>query len=65
MEGASYDIQFEFGIEALYCSELIYHADEERRLDVDLSDVANLGRKYLSPTGLFNGDNISRKLIFK
>lgn len=57
-EGAVYDVQFAFGVKALYCSELIYQADFERRLQVNLEDLAGLGREYISPTGLFNAKNV-------
>jgi hypothetical protein len=57
-EGATYDVKFGFGIKALYCSELVYQADFEKRLDVDLEDLAGLGREYISPTGLYNAKNV-------
>lgn len=55
---AQYDIEFDLGIQALYCSELVYQSDFERRLQVDLSDLAGLGRKYISPTGLYHAKNV-------
>lgn len=55
---AVYDKGFEMGIRALYCSELIYQADYERRLQVDLTDLRALGRQYISPTGLSLGKNV-------
>lgn len=55
---AVYDVHFDFGVRALYCSELVYQSDFERRLKVDLSDLAGLGREYISPTGLYNGKNV-------
>ncbi len=57
-EDAIYDVQFAFGVKALYCSELIYQADFEKRLQVNLEDLAGLGREYISPTGLFNAKNV-------
>lgn len=54
---AKYDVEFGLGVEALYCSELVYQSDVERRLDVDLSDLVGLGRQYISPTGLRNAKN--------
>ncbi len=57
-EDAVYDVKFAFGVKALYCSELIYQADFERRLQVNLEDLAGLGREYISPTGLFNAKNV-------
>lgn len=57
-EGATYDTTFEFGISKLYCSELVYQADFKRVLQVDLTDLAGLGREYISPTGLFEAKNV-------
>lgn len=54
---AKYDVQFSLGVEALYCSELVYESDFERRLDVNLEDLAGLGRPYISPLGLFKAKN--------
>jgi len=46
------------GVKALYCSELVYQSDFERRLDVNLEDLAGLGRKYISPDGLYKAKNV-------
>lgn len=54
-----YDTAFDLGVKALYCSELVYQADFERRLKIDLSDLAGLGRQYISPTGLWEAQNCS------
>lgn len=54
---STYDIAFSMGIESLYCSELVYQADFERRLKLDLSDLAGLGVEYISPDGLLYADN--------
>ena len=51
-ENKDYDDLFELGVKALYCSELIYESDPERRLDVNLSDLKGLGRQYVSPQDL-------------
>lgn len=59
---AEYDTAFTLGVEALYCSELIYQADFERRLKVDLTDIAGLGQPYISPDGLLAASNV--KVIF-
>lgn len=56
-EDVLYDFQFELGVKALSCAELIYESDVERRLDISLEDVAGLGRPYISPTGLFRAVN--------
>lgn len=58
-QNAKYDVEFSLDNEFLYCSELILLADEERRLDVDLEDLEQLGREYLSPTGLWNAKNVT------
>lgn len=56
-QDCKYDLSFDLGVKALYCSELVYQADFERRLKIDLSDIAGLGRKYISPTGLWEAAN--------
>ena len=56
-EGAKYDSEFTLGVDALYCSELIYQADFAKFLQVDLSDLAGLGRLYLSPDGIYRAKN--------
>lgn len=58
-KGAKYDTLFDFNVKALYCSELIYQADVEHRLDVDITDFAGLGREYLSPDGLYRAKNVA------
>lgn len=65
-DGAKYDVKFQgaessvgqltanlhLGIPALYCSELVYQSDPERRLKADLSDLIGINRPYISPDGL-------------
>jgi hypothetical protein len=58
MSDVIYDVKFEMGVKALYCSELVYQSDVERRLDVDLEDMAGLGREYLSPDGIYKARNV-------
>lgn len=58
-EAAHYDVAFSLGVDALYCSELVYQSDFERRLKVDLSDLAGLGRPYISPDGLAMAKNVT------
>ena len=53
LEGCHYDYQFDLGIKALYCSELVYQSDVENRINAKLDDLAGLGRPYISPTGLW------------
>lgn len=57
-DGVPYDNMFELGVEALSCSELVYEADFERRLRVNLEDIVGLGQLYISPTGLYKAKNI-------
>lgn len=71
LKNAKYDVEFELGVESLYCSELVYQADkiayfrsflkEGKLLNVDLSDLAGLGRPYLSPDGLMVAKNVRCK----
>lgn len=42
----------------LYCSELIYDSDVDKKLKVSLEDLEQLGRKYISPTGLWKAENV-------
>ena len=57
-EGVNYDIEFSLGVEALYCSELVYESYANNMLGVDISDLAGLGKPYISPTGLYNAKNV-------
>lgn len=54
---AKYDVEFDLGVVALYCSELVYQSDKDRRLQVNLEDIEGLGRPYISPTGLYQAKN--------
>lgn len=65
-EGTPYDTKMELGTKALYCSESVYQAvlnaqkklnDYSQCLDVNLEDLAGLGRQYLSPTGIYKAKN--------
>lgn len=56
-QDCKYDVEFDLDVKALYCSELVYQADFERRLQIDLSDIAGLGKPYISPTGLYEARN--------
>lgn len=48
----------ELKIPALYCSELVYQSDIERRMGASLDDLVGLGRPYISPTGLSLAKNV-------
>ena len=58
LSAAKYDVKFELGIRALYCSELIVASDPEKRLDVSYQDILGLGRPYISPMGILNAKNV-------
>jgi len=58
-EGVKYDVKFEYGIKALYCSELVVSCDVEKRLQYSDEDLLGLGIKYISPTGLSRAKNVS------
>jgi hypothetical protein len=55
--GSPYNVEFKLGIPALYCSDLEYVSDIENRLQVSLEDLDELGRPYISPTGLYLAKN--------
>ena len=57
-DGVPYDDQFELGIKALSCSELVWAGDYEQRIGGSLEDIAGLGRPYISPTGLYKAKNV-------
>ena len=57
-EGAVYDNAFDVGVQALYCSELIYQSYEKNLLEANLEDLAGLGREYISPDGLYKAKNL-------
>lgn len=56
--GKPYDASLTLGTNALYCSELIYQSDEEKRINYDLSDLIGLGRPYISPQGILEASNL-------
>ena len=53
LEKSTYDVQFDLGIKSLYCSELIYHSDFMKTLELNLDDLAGLGKPYISPEGVY------------
>lgn len=55
---SNYDLDFDLGVEALYCSELAYQCDFLKRFKCDLSDLAGLGRPYISPVGLYKAQGL-------
>ena len=56
-DGVSYDVAFQMGVKTLYCSELVYESDHERRLQVSTEDLAGVGTPYISPAGLLHAEN--------
>lgn len=58
-EDAKYDTAFHLGVEALYCSELVYQSDFMQILDVSLEDQVGLNTPYISPTGLYRATNLT------
>jgi hypothetical protein len=57
-KNAKYDVRFEHGTRALYCSELVISSDFEKRLQASDEDVVGLGMKYVSPTGISKAKNV-------
>jgi len=57
-EKAEYDSDFSLGVEALYCSELVYEAYQNNALEANLEDFVGLGRPYISPTGLLDAKKL-------
>lgn len=53
-----YDYRFTLGVDALYCSELIYQSDTEKRLQCDLTDLVGMGTQYISPAGLYDAKGL-------
>lgn len=64
-DNALYDLGFSLGVEALYCSELVYQSDYEKRLQCDLSDLVGMGREYISPDGLSVAAGAMPLLVWK
>lgn len=62
---AEYDLDFTLGVETLYCSELCYQSDFEKRFQCDLTDLAGLGRPYISPVGLYQAKGLEIVLEWK
>lgn len=56
-EQTKYDDLFEFGVESLYCSELVYALDFERRLALDIKPILG-NRDYISPVGIYLCKNL-------
>lgn len=57
-KGIPYDVSFELGVEAFYCTEEIYQGDFDKTLNFNLEDFAGLGRPYLSPQGVYECQNL-------
>ena len=57
-EGSVYDNSFSLGIKALYCSELVYQSYQNNLIKANLEDLVGLGRRYISPNGLYTAENL-------
>lgn len=58
-EHIKYDVEFEPGLKNLYCSELVYEADFERRLKLaPFKGNKDLGLEIIPPDSLLNADNV-------
>jgi len=57
-KGVPYDSAFNFSVESLYCSELVYRADVNHVIKCSTEDLLGLGKKYISPMGIFNAANM-------
>ena len=57
-EGTDYDSLFNFGVEELYCSELIYESYENNSLEIPTGDLFGLGKPYISPSGLYKAKKL-------
>ena len=58
-EDTPYDFAFQFGIKALYCSELVYAADAEHRMVVDFRDAIGIGTSYVTPQDILDSLNVT------
>lgn len=54
-----YDFSFNFDVMELYCSEMVYLADDKRVIKCSLEDNLGVGQKFITPQGLLNASNIS------
>jgi hypothetical protein len=58
-EHVKYDIEFEPGLKNLYCSELVYEADFERRLKLpELKPTRLINRTLIPPDALYYAANV-------
>jgi hypothetical protein len=62
LENSKYDITFELGVEALYCSELCLISWGNEKIKANLEDLAGIGRPYISPTGLYLAEGLYIKI---
>ena len=61
-KGRKYDKEFTLGVDSLYCFELVYHSDMDRKLRFDLDDLVGMGRPYLSSEGIYTCPNL--KIVY-
>ena len=57
LDGASYDAQFRFGVKQLYCFELLYQSDVEKRLKWLVGSLPGLGIPYVNSGSIIDAPN--------
>ena len=57
-DGVEYDNTFSLGVEALYCSELVYESYKDNSIEVNIDDLMGLGKPYISPSGLYKAKKL-------
>lgn len=63
--GLEYDAKFSMGPEQVYCSELVFLADKERRLKLNLQDFHGIGMDYICPDDVWNAQDCAKVTIGK
>lgn len=58
-KNVAYDVTFSMDPTKMACSEMVWDADFENRMKVDLTDDAHIGRPFISPNGLSKGKNMT------
>lgn len=58
--GRPYDRKLSFGSSALYCSEVCFESDFNKICKYDTTDLAGIGRDYISPVGVLEAVGMTR-----